>query len=37
MSDAIEQKNRVRRLVRHFFQDRDCHTIVRPIEEEKKL
>ena len=37
MSDAIEQKNRVRRLVRQFFQDRDCHTLVRPIEEEKQL
>ena len=37
MSDAIEAKNRVRRLVRQFFQDRDCHTVVRPVEEEKLL
>ena len=37
MSDAIEQKNRIRRLIKQFFQDRDCHTIVRPVEEEKML
>ena len=37
MSDAIEAKNRVRRLVRQFFQDRDCHTVVRPAEDEKLL
>jgi len=23
-SDAVEQKNRIRRMVKHFFQDRDC-------------
>lgn len=37
MSDAIEAKNRIRRLISQFFQDRDCHTLVRPIEDETKL
>jgi hypothetical protein len=37
MSDAIEAKNRIRRLVSQFFQDRDCHTLVRPVEQESKL
>ena len=37
MSDAIEAKNRIRRLVRQFFLERDCHTLVRPIEDEKGL
>lgn len=35
LSDAVEAKNKVRRLVRQFFADRDCHTIVRPIEDER--
>ena len=34
MSDAIEAKNRIRRLISQFFLDRDCHTLVRPVEEE---
>lgn len=37
MSDAIEAKNRIRRLISQFFQDRDCHTLVRPVEEEAQL
>jgi Guanylate-binding protein, N-terminal domain len=37
VSDAIENKNRIRRLIKHFFKDRDCQTLVRPIEDEKKL
>ena len=37
ISDAIEAKNRVRRLVKQFFSDRDCHTVVRPVEDEKML
>ena len=36
-SDAIEAKNRIRRLIRHFFKERDCFTLVRPVEEEKLL
>ena len=37
VSDAIENKNRIRRLIKHFFKDRDCQTLVRPIEDEKQL
>jgi hypothetical protein len=37
MSDAIEAKNRIRRLISQFFLDRDCHTLVRPVEEEAQL
>ena len=36
-SDAVEEKNRIRRLIRHFFQDRDCFTLVRPVEDERML
>lgn len=27
----------MRRLIKSFFRDRDCHTLVRPIEDEKGL
>ena len=33
----MEQKNRVRRLLKHFFTDRDCCTMIRPTEKEKDL
>ena len=33
----METKNRIRRLIHHFFKDRDCFTMVRPVEEEKEL
>lgn len=36
-SDQIEQKNRIRRLIKQVFQDRDCFTMVRPVEDEKQL
>jgi hypothetical protein len=36
-SDNVETKNRIRRLIKHFFKDRDCYTLVRPVEEEKEL
>ena len=36
-SDAAEKKNRIRRLVRNFFPDRDCFTLVRPLEDEALL
>ena len=36
-SEAVEAKNRVRRLITSFFQDRDCFTMVRPTENEKDL
>lgn len=36
-SEAIDKKNRTRRLLRHFFQERDCITMVRPVEIEDEL
>lgn len=36
-SDAAEEKNRIRRLLKNFFKDRDCCTLVRPITEEDGL
>ena len=35
VSDAVESKNRIRRLIKHFFRERDCQTMVRPLEDEK--
>lgn len=37
LSEAIEQKNAVRLLLRNFFPDRDCLTMVRPVSDEKQL
>jgi len=37
ISDTIEAKNRIRRLIRSFFLDRDCHTLVRPVENEQNI
>lgn len=36
-SDQIEQKNRIRRILHNFFQDRHCFTLVRPVNEEEQL
>jgi hypothetical protein len=36
-SEATESKNRLRRLLSHFFPERDCCTLVRPTEQEKNL
>jgi len=36
-SDAIEEKNRIRRMIKQFFKDRDCFTMVRPVENELDL
>jgi hypothetical protein len=36
-SEQIEQKNRIRRLLTAFFQDRECFTMVRPAVEEEAL
>jgi len=36
-SDSIEQKNRIRRLLKSFFSDRDCTTMVRPLTKEEEL
>lgn len=36
-SDMSENKNRIRRLIKHFFQERDCSALIRPMEDEKNL
>jgi hypothetical protein len=36
-SDDIEDKNRIRRLLTTFFQNRECITLVRPLVNETKL
>ena len=35
--DIINEKNRVRNLIKTFFPDRDCFTMVRPVEKESDL
>ena len=36
-SEMIEEKNKLRKLIMTFFPDRDCITLVRPIENENML
>ncbi len=36
-SDSIEQKNRIRRLLKSFFKERDCCTMIRPTIGEETL
>jgi hypothetical protein len=36
-SDAVEEKNRIRRMIKQFFKERDCFTMVRPVENESEL
>ena len=36
-TDAVEHKNRIRKLLKSFFPDRDCVTLVRPMTDEKAL
>jgi hypothetical protein len=36
-SDAVEEKNRIRKMIKSFFKDRDCFTMVRPVENEVDL
>ena len=36
-SDAIQEKNRVRKLIRTYFPERQCFTMVRPVEKETDL
>lgn len=36
-SDSVEQKNRIRRLLKSFFKDRDCCTMIRPLTNEENL
>jgi hypothetical protein len=37
VTDKIENKNRIRRLLKAFFKERDCSTLIRPVEDEKLL
>ena len=36
-NEIIQEKNRVRTLIRTYFPERDCFALVRPVEEEKNL
>jgi hypothetical protein len=36
-SDVAERKNQVRKSITEFFQNRDCISIVRPLEDESQL
>ena len=36
-SDAVEKKNKIRRLITNYFREKDCFTMVRPTENEKDL
>jgi len=36
-SDSVEQKNRIRRLLKSFFHERDCVTMIRPLTSEARL
>ena len=35
--EIINEKNRVRKLIRTYFPERDCFTLVRPVENERDL
>lgn len=37
ISDQVEEKNRIRRLMKDFFPDRDCNILIRPVRTEKEL
>lgn len=36
-SDNVESKNRIRRLLKSFFKERDCCTMIRPLTNEENL
>ncbi len=36
-SEAVEEKNKIRKLITSYFKERDCFSMVRPIENEKDL
>ena len=36
-SDSVESKNRIRRLMKQFFKDRDCCTMIRQLTNEENL
>jgi len=37
LTDNIQQKNRIRKVLRDFFQERECYCLVRPLEDEDEL
>jgi len=37
VSENVENKNKIRRMLKFFFQDRDCVTVVRPAEGEEEI
>lgn len=36
-SETVEEKNKIRKLITSYFKERDCFSMVRPIENEKDL
>jgi hypothetical protein len=36
-SQESDAKNKIRKLIRTYFKDRDCHTLVRPLMGEDQL
>lgn len=36
-SEIIEEKNKLRKLIKSYFPERDCYTMIRPVENEKDL
>lgn len=36
-SEAIDGKNKIRKLLKHFFMKRECSTLIRPVEKESHL
>lgn len=37
IADSIVQKNRIRKLIKCYFKERDCVTMVRPLTDEAEL
>ena len=35
--DEVKKKNEIRKLLKIFFKERDCYTLIRPVDDEKKL
>ena len=36
-SDKVHEKNSIRRCIKECFKQRDCFTLIRPVEDEQKL
>ena len=37
VSETVQSKNKIRKMLKYFFQERDCITMVRPVETETDL